>query len=212
MSKIYQKIYLTSKSCSKGVLGGFIDNVILRSFYSESRPLFFKRAGFTLIELLVVVLIIAILASIALPQYQRAVDKTKLVQAIQMAEEVARSQEIYWLANGVYSHGPRNLDISYPECTMSTDDHEGQIKCKDWFIVVDNGWRGAAHVMFCPGKGQQNCDNVPGTNGYRALKMSFTIFYNHSQDYFAVNAGKRKSSCNSSKYKHLCTFFDGLYK
>ena len=38
MSKIYQKMYLTKKSRSEGVLGGFTHDVILRSCNSESQP------------------------------------------------------------------------------------------------------------------------------------------------------------------------------
>ena len=38
MSKIYQKMYPENKSRSEGILDGFIDNVILRSFNSGFHP------------------------------------------------------------------------------------------------------------------------------------------------------------------------------
>ena len=64
-----------------------------------------KNAGFTLIELLVVVLIIGILAAIALPQYEKAVEKSRATQAIIYLDAVVKAQQIYYLANGTYIYG-----------------------------------------------------------------------------------------------------------
>jgi type II secretion system protein G len=52
-----------------------------------------NKKGFTLIELLVVVLIIGILAAIALPQYFRAVEKSRSTEALSIMGTLAAAME-----------------------------------------------------------------------------------------------------------------------
>ncbi len=73
-----------------------------------------NKKAFTLIELLVVVLIIGILAAIALPQYQRAVDKTRAITVLNTVRAIKDAQEVYYLANGQYSKDFTELDVELP--------------------------------------------------------------------------------------------------
>ena len=72
-----------------------------------------KRA-FTLIELLVVVLIIGILSAIALPQYRKAVDKSRMAEAMGMVQSLHKAQEALYLATNAYSADMALLSIDIP--------------------------------------------------------------------------------------------------
>ena len=72
--------------------------------------------GFTLIELLVVVLIIGILAAIALPQYQKAVERSRMAEAFRVLGDLASAQQIYYMQHNAFAVSVNDLnkgDVSF---------------------------------------------------------------------------------------------------
>ena len=91
-----------------------------------------RLGGFTLIELLVVVLIIGILAAVALPQYQVAVEKARVTQNIVRLNALETAANSYYLANGAWPTDVTLLDIditkdakSVRRTDISAGDHIG---------------------------------------------------------------------------------------
>lgn len=64
-----------------------------------------RHKGFTLIELMVVIAMIGILASVALPQYSKYIQRSELVDPLAMAAAIREDITVFYLEQG---HFPAN--------------------------------------------------------------------------------------------------------
>ncbi len=116
----------------------------------------YGRNGFTLIELLVVVLIIGILAAIALPQYQKAVMRTRYTTLKSLVRSIANAEEVYYLANDKYSVDFEELDVQMPG---------GQLE-KSTASNYQYDW-GVCFIADTENASEANCTNTLVNVGYK---------------------------------------------
>ncbi len=66
----------------------------------KRRMSLWNNGAFTLIELLVVVLIIGLLAAVALPQYNKAIKRARIMDVVQFVKTVEKATDLWLLQNG----------------------------------------------------------------------------------------------------------------
>ncbi len=160
-----------------------------------------NKLGFTLIEMLVVVLIIGILAGIALPQYNRAVEKSKVVQALIILKYMRERGQEFVLTQGLESGSDYSrLEKFFP----LSNDTIGIELPSDWSCEVDdeyelccsNEWCFDNTALIC-GPGETDITHPSACrikNGTNMEEGSLYVIY-YNPDY-----GKWQCWENSEKY------------
>ncbi len=168
-------MYLKEKNPAKSVLDRFMNTVILRSRNSESHPLSFKCAGFTLIELLVVVLIIGILAAIALPQYEKAVLKSRVATVLPWYKVFRDGKKMYDMEHG--GSYPQDFRVILNSAGVTPP---GEVTCNN---VGDDGWCWQSSTMEMPDgltfSWNNNEINVIFRNGSRTGGITLSMCFNN---------------------------------
>lgn len=127
-----------------------------------------NRKGFTLIEMLVVVLIIGILAAVALPQYFKAVEKSRATEALSVLGSIAAAEERYRLStsDNVYTQSFEDFDISFTNANGS-DASGNQLATKNFHITLSGTNASAAVVAERQGNGGNEASTYTITRVYR---------------------------------------------
>ncbi len=126
-----------------------------------------RRGGFTLIELLVVVLIIGILSAIALPQYQKAVMRSRYQQLVVAGSALYQAVELYYMANGEYPTDWKDLDFSVGEISgqynQQSAGYSHITQGKDFFCTLRTFVLGSIQCMSYIPAGVPQFDIRPGS-------------------------------------------------
>ena len=127
------------------------------------------KCGFTLIELLVVVLIIGILAAVALPQYQKAVEKSKAVQALTMLKSVYQAGKAYELSTGSWPTKFDELAVDIPWSGTT------RVSMQNCISDVRSNADWSLHI--CNGVGNSPALYMIRLSGKYATQVSFNIYF-----------------------------------
>ena len=104
----------------------------------------FCSKAFTLVELLIVVLIIGVLAAVAVPQYQKAVEKSQAAKALLLFKGLVDATKVYEQQAGAWPGSFEALDIAVPgdfqpaTLSYSADYWNRQVLAnKDWELQLN---------------------------------------------------------------------------
>lgn len=149
-----------------------------------------SQSGFTLIELLVVVLIIGILAAVALPQYEVAVEKSRITEALTLMKKMGE-----------------NIDLCYMSDAESTYCTEMAIEGLEHLQTGSAAEISTKYFRIVPYFGP-SVIAVRNTDDYMLLLITSTAFQSHPGDF---NKEARACLPKTDKGTRICKSLGGRY-
>ena len=96
------------------------------------------KRGFTLLEILVAVLIVAVLAAISVPWYNKTVEKMKAADALITMSAVSTNEHAFYIVNDRYSKNFADLDVDFVDKNGSRAENDNYETENYNFILEDN--------------------------------------------------------------------------
>ena len=161
---------------------------------------FSRLGGFTLIELLVVVLIVGILVAMVLPQYNKAVERARMAEALTLMDRVVRAQRHKFMQTNRYAYYFDTLGVA------KVHSHTSSIYHTKGHPRTGAGGNGFAVAMFFGGFLASSVVAERELNG-RALNPSLRYKYSLHR-YF--QADEVMCEAHNSAAEELCADFCGI--
>jgi prepilin-type N-terminal cleavage/methylation domain-containing protein len=76
------------------------------------------KSGLSLMEVMITLVIVAIIAGLAYPQYQKMVSRSKQTEAKTILQAIYVAQDLYFIANQEYSADLDALDLTIPATAL----------------------------------------------------------------------------------------------